>query len=89
MRITAVLVGIVVLGLSQTTLAASDSTDSQKSEAQKGITVEDLVRGLKSAAKNIEQEIPKIGPAIVDTAKKLTDKEKQPEKQPLQPPASK
>jgi hypothetical protein len=36
--------------------------------------VDDLGRGLKSAAQNVEKEIPKIGSAIGETFKKITDK---------------
>ena len=89
MRITAILACLVVLGLSQATEAASDSADNQKSEASKGITVEDFGRALKSAEQNIEREIPKIGPAIVDTGKKFIGKEKKQDKQSPQAPASK
>ena len=42
------------------------SAESQKTEGNKGITVDDLGRGLKSAAQNVEKEIPKIGSAIGD-----------------------
>jgi hypothetical protein len=49
------------------------SAESQKAEGNKGITVDDLVRGLKSAAQNVEKEIPKIGSAIGETFKKITD----------------
>jgi hypothetical protein len=75
MRTTAVIVGMLVLGLSLAAGAASDSADTQKTERSTGYTVEDIGRGLKSAAQNIEKEIPKIGPAIVDTFKKITGKE--------------
>ena len=81
MRRTAILACLVVLGISQPAGAASESDDNQKSEANTGISVEDLGRGLKSAEQNIEREIPKIGPAIVDTVKKLTDKAKEQDKQ--------
>lgn len=50
------------------------STESQKTEGNKGITVDDLGRGLKSAAQNVEKEIPKIGSAIGKTFKKITNK---------------
>jgi len=50
------------------------SAESQKEEGHKGITVDDLGRGLKSAARNVEKEIPKIGSAIGETFKKITDK---------------
>jgi hypothetical protein len=36
--------------------------------------VDDLGRGLKSAAQNVEKEIPKIGSAIGETFRKITDK---------------
>jgi len=52
----------------------SASAESQKAEGNKGITVDDLGRGLKSAAQNVEKEIPKIGSAIGETFKKITDK---------------
>ena len=63
-----VLSSILILG---TGLA---SAESQKAEGNKGITVDDLGRGLKSAAQNVEKEIPKIGSAIGETFKKITDK---------------
>ena len=87
MRSAAVIMLMLVVWLSQAAGAASDSADTQKSQESKGITVDDLGRALKSAAQNIEREIPKIGPAIGETFKKITgkDSEKQspqsPEKQ--------
>jgi hypothetical protein len=63
-----------MLGLSPVAGVASDSGDTQKTDS-KGITVEDLWSGLKRAEQNIEKEIPKIGPAIVDTFKKITKKD--------------
>ena len=60
----------------------SASAESQKTEGNKGITVDDLGRGLKSAAQNVEKEIPKIGSAIGETFKKITDKSS--EKNPTQ-----
>ena len=54
--------------------AGSASAESQKAEGNKGITVDDLGRGLKSAAQNVEKEIPTIGSAIGETFKKITDK---------------
>ena len=65
---------LLVLGsflISGTGLA---SAENQKVEGNKGITVDDLGRGLKSAAQNVEKEIPKIGSAIGETFKKITDK---------------
>ena len=49
--------------------------ESQNPEAKKGMTLEDIGRGLKSAAQNVEKEIPKIGPAIGETVKKITGKD--------------
>jgi hypothetical protein len=46
--------------------------ESQQAERSKGLTVEDLARGVRSAAQNIEKEIPKIGPAIGKTLKSIT-----------------
>ncbi len=69
-------------------LAAPDesrSADNRKTEESKGITVDDLGRGLKSAVNNIEKEIPKAGSAIGNVFKKIT--EKTPEKQSSQEPA--
>lgn len=66
--------------------AASESTDSGgKVGSNQGLTFEDIGRGLKSAAKNIGDEIPKIGPAIGDTFKKVTGSDKE-KTQPKEPP---
>ena len=74
------------LGFTQAAAAASStSADNRKTEESKGVTVEDLGRGLKSAAQNIEKEIPKIGSAIGNAVKKIT--EKGPEKPSSQEPA--
>ena len=51
------------------------SAETQNAEGRKGITVEDLGRGLKSAAQNIEKEIPKIGSAIGGAVKRITEKD--------------
>ena len=66
--------------LSAVTPAPSDAADSEKAESNKGLTIEDIGRGLKSAAKNIGDEIPKIGPAIGETFKKVTGEERASEK---------
>lgn len=78
MKNTVVIVGLLLmlLGLSQ---------PAQSAEGSGGITVEHLKQGLKSAAHNVEKEIPKIGSAIGNTVKKLTDKE--PTKQSPQEPS--
>lgn len=85
MKRTSIIVGLLLFGLSQTAESASNSSDNQQTEGSKGVTIEDLGRGLKSAAQNIEKEIPKIGSAIGNAVKKITEKE--PEKQPPQEPS--
>jgi hypothetical protein len=79
MHRAAVIMLMLVLWLSQAAGAASDSADTQKSQESKGITVDDLGRALKSAGQNIEKEIPKIGPAIGETFKKITGKDSEKE----------
>ncbi len=66
---------MLVIWLSQAAGAASDPVETQKSQENKGITVEDLGRALKSAEQNIEKEIPKILPAIEKTFKQVTGKD--------------
>ena len=70
-RMTGCLLVLSFFLISGTGLA---SAENQKAEGNKGITVDDLGRGLKSAAQNVEKEIPKIGSAIGETFKKITDK---------------
>ncbi len=84
-----IILGLLLFGFAPAVEAASDSTGSQQSEGSKGVTVEDLGRGLKSAAQNVEKEIPKIGSAIGETIKKITEKspEKSQDKKPAQEPA--
>ena len=67
--------GILILALNPMPGVASDPTDTQKTDSSTGITIGDLWSGLKRAEHNIEKEIPKIGPAIVDTFKKITKKD--------------
>jgi len=59
------------------------SAESPQTERSKGLTVEDLARGIRSAGQNIEQEIPKIGPAIGKTVTSITgnSSEKKPTQQ--------
>ena len=83
-----IIAALLVVGLTQAAAAADDastSADNSKTEEGKGITVDDLGRGLKSAAQNIEKEIPKMGSAIGSAFKKIT--EKGPEKPSSQEPA--
>lgn len=81
MRTSVVLLPLILLtatALTAISVEASESTDTSKAGSNQGLTLENLGRGIKSAAKNIEEEIPKIGPAIGNTFKKVTgsDKEK-------------
>jgi hypothetical protein len=59
------------------------SAESSQTERSKGLTVEDLARGIRSAGQNIEKEIPKIGPAIGKTVTSITrnSSEKKPTQQ--------
>ena len=52
--------------------AASEPSGSSKAGPNQGLTLDKIGRGLKRAAKNIEEEIPKIGPAIGKTFKQVT-----------------
>ena len=77
MRKTTVLITLLLTALSMVPGAGSPAGETQKKEDNKGTTVDDLGRGLKSAAKNVEEEIPKIGPAIGNAFKKATAKSKE------------
>ncbi|MBX3369696.1 MAG: hypothetical protein KF793_04825 [Nitrospira sp.] len=59
-------------GQALTANAASESSGSGKAGANQGLTLDQIGRGLKSAARNVEEEIPKIGPAIGKTFKQVT-----------------
>ena len=86
-RTVIIIAALLLVGLAQAAGAAnsSTSTENRKTEESKGVTVDDLGRGLKSAAQNIEKEIPKMGSAIGNAFKKIT--EKGPEKSSSQEPA--
>lgn len=74
-RTVIIIAALLVLGLTQAAAAASStSADNRNTAGSKDITVDDLGRGLKSAAKNIEKEIPKMGSAIGHAVKKITEK---------------
>ena len=66
-------------GQALTANAASESSGSGKAGANQGLTLDQIGRGLKSAARNVEEEIPKIGPAIGKTFKQVTGNGKQTE----------
>ena len=69
------IVTLLVVGFSQVAAATSStSPDNHKTGDGKGLTVDDLGRGLKSAANNIEKEIPKFGSAVGNAIKKITEK---------------
>ncbi len=72
-RTVIIVAAILVVGLTQIA-ALSTAADNPKPGDGKGITVDDLGRGLKSAANNVEKEIPKIGSAIGNAVKKITEK---------------
>ena len=74
MHLMVIIAALLALGFTQAAAADSSiSAGSGKTEDSKGVTVDDLGRGLKSAAKNIEQEIPKMGSAIGSAFKKITE----------------
>lgn len=74
-RMVMIIAALSVLGLTQpAATASSTSADNHNTGGNTGITVDDLGRGLKSAAKNIEKEIPKMGSAIGNAVKKVTGK---------------
>ena len=56
--------------------AASESSGN-KAGSNQGRTLNEIGRGLKSAAKSVEEEIPKIGPAIGKTFKQVTGSSKE------------
>ncbi|MFO0774004.1 MAG: hypothetical protein U0172_04970 [Nitrospiraceae bacterium] len=56
-------------------MASATEQQSQRGE-KSGTTVEDVTRGLKQAANNVEKEIPKIGAAIGAGLQKLTGSDK-------------
>lgn len=85
MKRTPIIVTLLLFGLSQTAESASNAADNQQTEGSQGVTVGDMVRGLKSAAQNVEKEIPKLGSAIGNAVKKITERE--PEKPSSQEPS--
>lgn len=78
---------LMLAALPSVSSATSESTDTDKIGPNQGLTLENIGRGIKSAAKNIEEEIPKIGPAIGETFKKVTGSDKEKD-QPKAPPQS-
>ena len=69
--------------------AESKTAQPQQAEPGKGLTVEGLTRGIRSAAQNIEKEIPKIGAAVGKTLKSIgSNNSEKPQDRP-QPPDKK
>lgn len=70
----AMLVLLSTLVVHPHTLRAEAASDppTNKAGSNQGLTLDEISRGLTSAAKNIEEEIPKIGPAIGKTFKQIT-----------------
>jgi hypothetical protein len=73
---TAILVCVLMMSLWVGAEAASETAEKKGSEPNKGLTLQDIGRGLQSAANNIGNEIPKIGPAIGKMFKQEEDKKK-------------
>jgi len=73
MHRTIIIAALSVIAFTQIA-TASTSVNNGNTEGNSGVTVDDLGRGLKSAVKNIEKEIPKMGSAIGNAVKKLTEK---------------
>jgi hypothetical protein len=77
---TAILVCVLMMSLWVGAEAASETAENKRSEPHKGLTLQDIGRGLQSAANNIGNEIPKIGPAIGKMFKQDEDKKKESQK---------
>jgi len=84
------IIGCLVGVLSSCALAGSvlAASEPQQADRNKGVTIDDLTRGLRSAAQNIEKEIPKIGPAIGKTVKSIAGNSSEKTRSP-NPPADK
>jgi peptidoglycan hydrolase CwlO-like protein len=74
-RTVIIIAALFVVGVTRAAAAdSSTSAENRNTEERKGVTVDDLGRGLRSAARNIEKEIPKMGSAIGHAVKKITEK---------------
>ena len=74
-RMVITIMALFVVGHLQTVPAISSASDGNRNTgSNSGVSVDDLGRGLKSAAQNIEKEIPKMGSAIGGAFKKMTEK---------------
>jgi hypothetical protein len=63
---------VLWLCLAFSTEILAEPANPQPVEQRKSLTVDDLTRGLRSAAQNIEKEIPKIGSAIGKAAQSIS-----------------
>jgi hypothetical protein len=77
---TVILVYVLVMGLWAGAEAASESSDNKGAGSNKGLTLQEIGRGLQSAANNIGNEIPKMGPAIGKMFKQDKDRKKDADK---------
>ncbi len=73
---TALIVCALMMSLWVGAEAASETAEKKGPEPSKGLTLQDIGRGLQSAANNIGNEIPKIGPAIGKMFKPDDDQKK-------------
>ncbi len=73
---TALIVCALMMSLWVGAEAASETVEKKGPEPNKGLTLQDIGRGLQSAANNIGDEIPKIGPAIGKMFKPDDDQKK-------------
>lgn len=69
-KLTSVLFTISLYLLIGLELGLAEQKKNEKNPV--GTTFEDIGRGIKNAAQNVEKEIPKIGAAIGASVKKLT-----------------
>lgn len=74
MNKTALLTACLTLWLHIGAMAGSVPDKEKPADSSTALTLDNLGRGIKSAAKNISEEIPKIGPAVGETFKKITGK---------------
>jgi hypothetical protein len=79
MKIT-IMVALLLFGALSLSEAGTDASHNTEVGSNKGLTLADIGRGLQSAANNIGNEIPKIGPAIGKMFKQESDKKSESKK---------
>lgn len=73
-RVVGIIGTLLIVGVTQVAAVPSSATaDNGKAATGTAISLDGLGRGLKSAARNVEKEIPKIGSAIGSAVKKITE----------------